>query len=99
LHYILSQKLIPCDNEQRRVLAAEILAVTPAVRALIRAQKAHQINTAMQTGYALGMRTMNQSLQNIVEDGHISLRTALQYTDDKKGLRETVDDAYPPRSK
>lgn len=91
VHYVVCQKLIPWDNGKGRSLAAEVLAVTPAVRAMIRDEKTHQIKTAMQTSYELGMRTMNQSLERLVRDGRISLQTALQYSEDKKGLSSTAN--------
>lgn len=88
LQVVMCQKLIPWDNGQGRSLAAEILVVTPAVRAMVRDEKTHQIKTAMQTHYDLGMRTMNQSLQQLVRDNHLSLETALQYSDEPGELRQ-----------
>ena len=44
-------------------IAREILLHTPAVAQLIRSGREHQLATVMQTGAALGMRTMEQALQ------------------------------------
>jgi twitching motility protein PilT len=91
LQYAICQKLIPWDNGKGRSLAAEILAVSSAVRAMIREEKTHQIKTAMQTSYDLGMRTMNQSFEKLVKDGHISNQTALRYYEDQQGFQSTIN--------
>jgi len=43
-------------------MAAEIMVATPAIRALIRDDKVHQIYSAMQSGKKFGMQTMNDAL-------------------------------------
>lgn len=88
LQYIICQKLIPGDSGQGLRLAAEILVVTPAVRAMIREEKSHQIKTAMQTGSELGMRTLNHSLADLIDARHITLDTALNYSEEKAELRQ-----------
>ena len=80
LQYVICQQLIPWDDGQGRSLAAEILVATDAVRAMIREEKTHQIKTAMQTNYSLGMRTMNQSLQAIIDSKKVSQANAAEYS-------------------
>ena len=46
-------------------MAAEILVVTPAIRALIRDDKIHQIYSMMQSGKKHGMQTMNDALYQL----------------------------------
>ena len=46
-------------------MAAEILVVTPAIRALIRDDKIHQIYSSMQSGKKYGMQTLNDALYNL----------------------------------
>ena len=46
-------------------MAAEILVVTPAIRALIRDDKIHQIYSSMQAGKKYGMQTMNDALYQL----------------------------------
>jgi twitching motility protein PilT len=84
LQYVICQRLIPWDTGTGRSLAAEVLVVTPAVRAMIRDEKTHQIKTVMQTNHDSGMRTMNQSLLELVESGRVSPHSALEYSEDKK---------------
>jgi len=59
-----------------RVAAHEIMRGTPAIRNLIREDKAAQMYSAIQTGHALGMQTMDQSLQDLVAKGIISREIA-----------------------
>jgi len=84
LQYVICQKLIPWDHGMGRSLAAEVLVVTPAVRAMIREEKSHQIQTAMQTNCNLGMQTLNQSLRLLVRQRCITIKTAISYSEDKK---------------
>ncbi|MBI4687177.1 MAG: type IV pilus twitching motility protein PilT [Nitrospirae bacterium] len=78
LEAILSQQLIPKKNGQGRVLAAEVLIPTPAIRNLIREDKIHQMYSMMQTGQAkFGMQTMNQSLFDLYSRGIISYEDAM----------------------
>ena len=46
-------------------MAAEILVVTPAIRALIRDDKIHQIYSMMQSGKKYGMQTLNDALYQL----------------------------------
>lgn len=86
LQYVICQQLIPWDTGKGRSLAAEILVATDAVRAMIRDEKTHQIKTAMQTNFKLGMRTMNQSLQQIVKSNKVSLLNIKEYSPDPDEL-------------
>jgi twitching motility protein PilT len=55
-----------------RVAAWEIMVGTPAIRNLIREDKVAQMYSAIQTGQAAGMQTMDQALKELVEKGVIS---------------------------
>lgn len=89
LHAVVWQTLLKCRDATgsglcegtrpvrgRRVAAHEILVATTAIRNLIREQKIAQIYSAMQTSAALGMQTLDQSLQRLVANGAISEKTA-----------------------
>jgi twitching motility protein PilT len=62
LEGIITQTLLPRRTGKGRVMAAEILVVTPAIRALIRDDKIHQIYSSMQSGKKFGMQTLNDAL-------------------------------------
>ena len=65
LEGVITQTLLPKAGGKGRAMAAEILVVTPAIRALIRDDKIHQIYSAMQAGKKFGMQTMNDSLYQL----------------------------------
>ncbi len=88
LEAIFCQQLIPRSDGKGRVLAAEILLATPAVRALIRDNKAHQVYSIIQVSGKMGMKTMNQSLFELCKAGHLTFEDALQYTSDPDDLKK-----------
>ncbi len=65
LEGVITQTLLPKAKGRGRAMAAEILVVTPAVRALIRDDKIHQIYSTMQSGKKFGMQTMNDALYQL----------------------------------
>jgi twitching motility protein PilT len=77
LQGILTQQLLPTADGSGRIVAVEALVPTPAVRHLIREGKTHQIYSAMQTGGAHGMQTMDYALADLVREGKITRELAL----------------------
>ena len=75
LEGIISQTLLKKIGGGR-VAAHEILIGTPAIRNLIREAKSAQIYSSIQTGSAVGMTTLDQSLTQLVRNGTISRETA-----------------------
>ena len=69
---VAAQRLLPAADGRGRTVMAEVLVNTPAVANLIRTEKAHQIRTAMQTGGAYGMQTMEMSLRDLLQSRRIS---------------------------
>ena len=65
LEGVITQTLLPRRSGRGRVMAAEILVVTPAIRSLIRDDKVHQIYSSMQSGKKHGMQTMNDALYQL----------------------------------
>jgi twitching motility protein PilT len=76
LQGIVTQQLLPTADGQSRVCATEILVPTPAVRNLIREGKTHQIYSALQTGGAHGMQTMDAALVDLVRQHKITRELA-----------------------
>ncbi len=87
LEGVVSQQLLPKVGGGR-CAALEILICTSAVRALIRDNKIHQIYSHMQVGSKFGMRTMNQSLQDLVQRREVNLEDALLRSHDPDELKE-----------
>jgi len=88
---VIAQTLCKKDGGGR-VAAAEILIATSAVRAMIRDEKTHQLPTAIQVGYNVGMRTFTDSLYELVEKGDISPREAYLKAVDKLSLEQKFAD-------
>ncbi|WP_415883222.1 type IV pilus twitching motility protein PilT [Neptuniibacter sp. QD34_54] len=72
---VISQTLLK-KPKGGRVAAHEIMIGTPAIRNLIREDKVAQMYSAIQTGAAFGMKTLDQSLQELMQKGLISRETA-----------------------
>jgi twitching motility protein PilT len=90
LQSVISQQLLPHASGTGRVLAAEVLVVTPAIRNLIREQKIDQIQLAIQTGGKFGMQTMNQSLADLYRQQRVSFQEAIQRSLDPEDLRRLM---------
>ena len=90
LEAVFSQQLLALAQGRGRALAAEIMIATPAIRALIRDGKAHQIYSQIQTGGRLGMKTMSQSLAELVRSNRVAMQVAEQSISDPSELRTLV---------
>ena len=75
LQAVISQALLKKVGGGR-VAAHEIMLGTPAIRNLIREDKVAQMYSAMQTGANVGMRTLDQHLQQLVQSGLVSKEDA-----------------------
>jgi twitching motility protein PilT len=76
LRGVVSQQLIPKADKGGRVAALEILINTPAVANLIRQGKMDQLENAMQSGAASGMRLMDTAIQQLLDAKAISGKEA-----------------------
>jgi twitching motility protein PilT len=86
---IITQSLIPKISGGRE-LALEILYGTPAIKALIRDGKIHQIYSHIQAGRKYGMMTMNQSLYRLYVERKISLEDGMSYSRDPNELEQMI---------
>ncbi|MGA2709986.1 MAG: type IV pilus twitching motility protein PilT [Steroidobacteraceae bacterium] len=78
LRGVVSQQLVPRADKQGRVAALEILVNTPAVSNLIRQGKMDQLENAMLTSSALGMRTMDAAIMQLLDQRQITGKDAYQ---------------------
>ncbi|MGE7836806.1 type IV pilus twitching motility protein PilT [Viridibacillus arvi] len=79
LQGIISQRLFKRIDKPGRVAATEILVHTPSVSNLIRNDKVHQIPNIMQTNRALGMHTIDSSIQQLLTKKIIDFEIAKTY--------------------
>ena len=75
LQAVISQTLMK-KNGGGRIAAHEIMIGTAAIRNLIREDKVAQMYSAIQTGGALGMQTLDQCLQGLVKKGLVARQAA-----------------------
>ncbi len=86
LRAIISQRLLPRKDGHGVVPAVEVLMATPAVQNLIRDSRVHQIRSAMQTGLALGMQTLDASLLDLVARDVVDKHEARRHAEDGKSV-------------
>jgi twitching motility protein PilT len=90
LQAVVTQQLIPRIGGGR-VLSMEIMMATPAIRAVIRDDKIHQIYSLIQAGHKYGMKTMNQSLYELYSARKIALNEAVGYSSSPAELEEMIN--------
>jgi twitching motility protein PilT len=103
LEGIITQTLLAKAKGRGRAMAAEILVVTPAIRALIRDDKIHQIYSSMQSGKKYGMQTLNDALYNLYMSREVALDECLRVSGDPNEFLRMVgqpplDDGGEPRA-
>jgi len=89
---VISQKLVP-SQDGKRILAKEVLLVTPSVRAAIRNDNVNEIYQMMAEGGELGMITMEQDLKRLYLTGRISKEEALNNANNKKRFLQLIEEA------
>jgi twitching motility protein PilT len=83
LRGVISQQLLPTCDKPGRAAALEIMINTPAVSNLIRQGKLDQLETAIQSGGAMGMKSMDGALMDLVKKGRVTRLEAYQQANDK----------------
>ncbi|MEA2724933.1 MAG: twitching motility protein PilT [Gemmatimonadales bacterium] len=84
LEGVVTQTLLPKLKGRGRSMAAEIMVATPAIRALIRDDKVHQIYSAMQSGKKFGMQTMNDALYQLYTSREVAQEECERVSHDPK---------------
>jgi twitching motility protein PilT len=78
LEGVITQTLLQRTRAKGRLMACEIMVATPAIRALIRDDKVHQIYSALQSGKKHGMQTMTDSLFQLYMNREVSKEECLR---------------------
>jgi twitching motility protein PilT len=91
LRGIISQQLVPRADGQGRIMALEILVNTPAVGNCIREGKTFMLPGVMQTGKAVGMVTMDDSLQALYNKGLIDREECFGRSEDKGTMKKFLE--------
>src|ERR671928_53329 len=90
LEGIVTQTLLPRAKGRGRALAAEVLVVTPAIRALIRDNKIHQIYSLMQSGKKFGMQTLNDALYQLYMAREVATDECLRVSSDPTEFQRMI---------
>jgi twitching motility protein PilT len=100
---VFSQTLVPKKNpkanEYGRVMAQEIMVITPAISNLIREGKTAQIYSAIQTGGKLGMQTLEKVLADLYKAGTISFEAAISKTSKPDEVQRLIGATAPAGAK
>jgi twitching motility protein PilT len=97
LEGVVTQILLQKTGGKGRVMACEVMVATPAIRALIRDDKVHQIYSAMQAGKKHGMTTLNDSLYQQYMGRQVSLEECLRVAPDQNEFLRLVGEDVPDK--
>ncbi len=90
LRCIVSQKLLPAVGGGR-VLAKEIMWMTPSARAAIKNKNTGEIYQMMWSGNDQGMITLEQDLYRLLQNGDITAEAAISYANNKRRLLQILN--------
>ncbi|MBW2188459.1 MAG: PilT/PilU family type 4a pilus ATPase [Deltaproteobacteria bacterium] len=89
LKFVVSQRLLPRKDGDGRVVAVELLTGGMALWTLIRDDKLFQLPSLLQRGRAFGMIRIEDSLNELLSSGEITMETAEMFADDARALGTT----------
>jgi twitching motility protein PilU len=87
---LISQRLIPREAGTGRIAAMEIMLNSPLIQDLIFRGEVAKIKEVMSRSNRIGMKTFDQALFEMYEQGYISYEDALRNSDSKNELRLRV---------
>lgn len=90
LRGVISQTLFRRADGRGRVAALEVMVNTPAVANLVREGKTHQLVNVLQTGKKLGMQTLDDAINDLLDARKISAEEAFDRCIDKKRFIERL---------
>lgn len=86
---VISQKLVP-SLDGKRVLAKEVLLVTPSVKAAIKNNNTSEIYMMINQGSQNGMITLEQDLKRLYMSKKISLENAIAFANNKTRIQQIL---------
>lgn len=99
---VLSQTLVPKANpkpgEFGRIMAQEIMVITPGIANMIREGKTPQIYGAIQTGGKLAMQTLEKVLADLYKAGTISFEAAMSKSSRPDELQRLIGGVPAPNA-
>src|SRR6266508_1747547 len=95
LEGVITQTLLQKAKGRGRVMAAEIMICTAAIRALIRDDKVHQIESSMQAGKKYGMQTLNDALYQLYVGREVTKDECLRVTSKPNDFLRSIGETPP----
>lgn len=83
LKAVIAQQLLKTKDGKGRCAAVEVLIGSSALASIIRDGKISQVDSLIQTGKSVGMQTMDQHLQELVDSDRITKEAAREKAIDK----------------
>jgi len=90
LQGIVSQQLIKRADNTGRVVATEVMVVTPAISNMIRESRTLQINSSIHTGSEFGMHSMDSCIASLYKQGIITYENSCQYSIDPVAMKKLI---------
>jgi len=84
---VVAQQLVPTPDGKGRRVAMEILLGTPLMSDYIREGEIHKLKDLMKESTELGMKTFDQALFELYQEGEISYEDALRFADSQNEVR------------
>ncbi|MEJ3404475.1 type IV pilus twitching motility protein PilT [Rathayibacter sp. YIM 133350] len=96
LQGVVTQTLVKKASGNGRVVATEVLVMTPAISNLVREGKTYQIASMMQAGRDQGMHTLDQHLASLVDAGTITRKAAEEKAQEPGELSRLIQRTESP---
>jgi twitching motility protein PilT len=90
LEGVVTQTLLQRSAGKGRSMACEIMVATPAIRALIRDDKVHQIYSTLQAGKKHGMQTLADDLYRLYMGREVTMEECLRVVSDQNEFLRMV---------
>ncbi|MCR5624774.1 MAG: type IV pilus twitching motility protein PilT [Lachnospiraceae bacterium] len=87
---VISQQLLPTTDGSGRAAAYEVMHTTPAIAALIRDEKSHQIQSTIQTSKKMGMQTMDDAIFELYQNLRVSADIAIEFSQEPEILKKKL---------
>jgi len=85
---VISQVLVPKQDDSSVIPAFEILLGTSSVRSMIRGNKLHELSSAIETGVKYNMCTIFHSLEQLIQKGICTKEDCAKFVDNPANLPE-----------
>jgi len=90
LQAVISQTLLPRCDEPGMIPAAEIMICNQPVKSCIRENRVFEIPNVIETSRAIGMQSLDHSIQQLCRNGYITRQTAIAHAAQPEKLERTL---------